>query len=175
MGLARLSTDVVLRTQGDFRMRRLPILAAIAALSVSTTAHAEQWWVVAMDTSKGIVIEKDSMMTAPSGARRVWSALILADPDPDVDSEDVYIMRALNELDCGQRRLRRLQVSFLNKDFKRQHETDIAGDWQFVAPGTVANVIVEAACNGFDNLEKGGPHNSLPDAVAYYFDWWIEQ
>lgn len=154
---------------------RLSILATLAAASISTSADAEQWWFVAKDTSKGIVIEKDSMMAAPSGARRVWSALIYADPIPDLDDEDVYILRALNEVDCGQRRLRRLQASFLNKDYKRRHESDVADDWRFAAPGTVAGVIVDAACNGLNGLEKSGPHSSLPDAVVYYFDWWVEQ
>lgn len=151
---------------------RSSILAAIAALSVAPSAHAEQWWFVRVGEDSGLVIELDSIASASSGTRRVWTANVYATPVKNVVYQDVSLSRILFELDCKDGRFRSLQSSFMTKEFVSRYEhTSTSLQWQYAPPGTAGSAILEVACKGSDKADLVGPLKDLSEAVDLYFTW----
>lgn len=153
-------------------MRRLPILAAIAALSVSTSAHAEQWWFVGMSKRFGNAVELDSAATSSNGNRRVWNAGIFATPQTLGGANDIRVVQTLFEVDCKEGRIRDIQSSFLTKDLEsRQSFNETLSAWSYPAPGSNAKLVFDAACGQTAKGDMAGPLPNLTDTVDLYFRW----
>ena len=151
-------------------MNRLPILAAIAVLSVSTTAHAEQWWVASFDDDGAMLVETDSIATSSTGTRRVWTASIYATPQTIGAASGVYVSRRLFEVDCKEGRFRYLQATHLKKDLVTvgNHNQSVPV-WTYAAPGTLGLTIQQTACNGIGDNSMVGPIATLQNGVDGYF------
>jgi hypothetical protein len=154
---------------------RFSILAAIAALSVAPSAHAEQWWFIGLSESNANVIETDTIVELPLGERRIWMSILYPTPLADVPAKDVAVLRTLYEVDCKQGRSRSLQGTFLTKELvSRWQSPATPSAWSYAAPGTTASSMIEAACHGIDAVSKLGPEKSLSDALDFYF-WWVRE
>lgn len=153
---------------------RFSIFAAIAALSVTSSVHAENWKFIGRDTQDGIAVEFDSLKRTATGAR-VWTAAITADkwaPMRGAFGNDVQVTRSLYELDCTGERVRELQTTYLTRDMQVRGSYDPpTPKWFFPAPGTVGLGFLQVGCGMKNDWEIIGSFESLPVTVEQYFMW----
>lgn len=156
---------------------RLPILAAIAAtaLSASTTAHAELWWVIGASADSGALLaELDSKATNTAGHHQMWIAMFFA---PSItQSSKVRIVRSLWEFDCTEGRYNRdIQITATDRELSPIISYNSPSGWRYAAPGTTENAILDVSCDRSDKDTLAGPFKNLVEAANWYFNTSITQ
>lgn len=152
---------------------RFPILAAIAAASISTSVHAENWQFLSRNDQSAHVVEVDSVKKTATGAR-IWTASISSTPKAPVRGvfgNDIQVTRTLYEVDCVGERIRGLQTGYMTKGLDPRGDFNPpAPQWTYPAPGTIGLGILKVACRK-ENLDLVGSGDSLRDSIEQYFMW----
>lgn len=122
-------------------MYRFLLATALVASTSAVPASATDWVLVDEGDEAFTFVNRSSIQQ--SGAyKRAWIKLAFVKPT----SETEHLM-LLNEYDCSEGRSRRLQLTSSRRNGRIFTE---AGDraWQFVTPGSVAEIALDYVCFG---------------------------
>lgn len=124
-------------------MRILTLTTALTAVSLSTSAVAEDWVLVGKNNSGTLFsIDRDSIETQPNGYKRAWDRGHLPTPVGGITG-----WRAYAEYDCREGRMRTLQVTYLAGDAVSEI-VSTPQPWSFAAPGSSENSVLKYVCFG---------------------------
>lgn len=127
-------------------MRKISLTAALAAVTLSTAAMAEEWVIVAED-AKGnmLTVDSTSIRTMPNGHKRAWSMNFY--PNGLITSEGPDRSVSLEEYDCREEKSRSLQSTF----FKEEEVVEVNSaptNWQYASPRSLHEAQFNYVCFG---------------------------
>jgi hypothetical protein len=124
-------------------MKKIALMVAALAATVSTTAHATDWVNVGESvTDSTFFMDADSVRITGTYRFTVWVATAYGQASPG----GAIGNKALTEFDCALQRKRVLSVSYLGTGGRIITSVDSTQAWEYLVPDSVLGDTLQAIC-----------------------------
>ena len=124
-------------------MRKLTLIAALIATTLSSAAVAADWVLMYEDEKADTYVDRESIRSTPNGYKRAWLRTIYGEPE----NTGITSVKLFAEYDCSEGRIRFLQASAYKgaENFQTMRQPT---EWRYLIPDSIEENPFNYACFG---------------------------